>query len=52
MKRSTPIKSGFNIKCPWIEPEVGRNNSYQNGFSEEEIRKSNPPIGMDPHGKD
>ncbi len=52
MKRSIPIKTGFNIKCPWTEPEVGRNNSCQNGFSEEEIRKATPPIGMDPHGKD
>ena len=31
-------------KCPLIEPEIGRNNSCQNGLSEKELFESEDPL--------
>ena len=44
LKGST-AKASTDERCPMVEPEIGRNNSCQNGVSEEMIYKSNPPIG-------
>ena len=35
LKRSAPVRASFDSRCPPIEPEIGRNNSCQNGISEE-----------------
>ena len=44
---NTPIRSSFDKRCPSEEPEIGRNNSCQNGLLEKEIKAaSKPPIGM------
>ncbi|WP_413315857.1 hypothetical protein [Prochlorococcus marinus] len=36
----------LNKEYPVQEPEVGRNNSCQNGLTEKVIKASEPPIGM------
>ena len=36
----------FDERCPSIEPQVGRNNSCQNGLEEKEIKGSEYPVGM------
>ena len=41
------IRTSLDKRCPSEEPEIGRNNSCQNGLSEKEIKAaSKPPIGM------
>ena len=44
--RGDTIRAITDERCPSIEPEIGRNNSCQNGLSEELIKRSDPPIGM------
>ena len=34
LKRATPVKASFDKRCPLVEPEIGRNNSCQNGTKE------------------
>ena len=50
MKFSTDnpaVRTSFDKRCPSEQPEIGRNNSCQNGLSEKEIKAaSKPPIGM------
>ncbi len=43
--KGATTRSTTDERCPLEEPEVGRNNSCQNGVSEEVIYKSDPPIG-------
>lgn len=41
------VRTSSDKRCPSEQPEIGRNNSCQNGLSEEEIKAaSKPPIGM------
>ena len=41
------VRTSFDKRCPSEQPEIGRNNSCQNGLSEKEIEAaSKPPIGM------
>ena len=44
LKEST-AKASTDERCPMVEPELGRNNSCQNGVSEQLIYKSDPPLG-------
>ena len=46
-KNTYPIRATFDQRCPDVEPEIGRNNSCQNGLTEEVINTSQPPIGME-----
>tara|TARA_Y100001968_G_C18954522_1_gene524722 strand:- start:139 stop:618 length:480 start_codon:yes stop_codon:yes gene_type:complete len=41
------FRASTDERCPLVAPEVGRNNSCQNGLEEKVIYDSNPPIGMD-----
>ena len=34
----TPIRATTDERCPLVEPEIGKNNSCQNGLSEEELK--------------
>ena len=44
---SPAVRTSFDKRCPSEQPEIGRNNSCQNGLSEKEIKAaSKPPIGM------
>jgi hypothetical protein len=44
---NSAVRTSYNNRCPSEEPEIGRNNSCQNGLSEMEIKAaSKPPIGM------
>ena len=41
------VRTSFDKRCPSEQPEIGRNNSCQNGLLEKEIKASSkPPIGM------
>ena len=41
------VPTSFDRRCPSEAPEIGRNNSCQNGLSEMEIKTAaKPPIGM------
>ena len=40
------VRATTDDKCPLVEPELGRNNSCQNGVEEKIIYNSEPPIGM------
>ena len=41
------VRTSFDKRCPSEQPEIGRNNSCQNGLPEKEIKAaSKPPIGM------
>ena len=42
--KSATVRATTDGKCPLVEPEIGRNNSCQNGLSEEEIINSNDPL--------
>ena len=44
--RGSAVLANTDQRCPLEEPEVGRNNSCQNGVPEEQIKSSKPPIGM------
>ncbi|WP_137024453.1 hypothetical protein [Synechococcus sp. N19] len=35
----SPLRATSDERCPLVEPEVGKNNSCQNGLSEDEINK-------------
>ena len=34
-----PIRATSDERCPLVEPEIGKNNSCQNGLSEDELNK-------------
>ena len=40
------VRASINKSCPLEEPEIGRNNSCQNGLEEKIIKASDPPVGM------
>ncbi len=42
--KGATVRATTDGKCPLVEPEIGRNNSCQNGLSEEEIFNSNNPL--------
>ena len=35
----SPIRATSDERCPLVEPEIGKNNSCQNGLSEDELEK-------------
>ncbi len=45
-ENSTSVRATFIKICPTEEPEIGRNNSCQNGKEESLIENSEPPLGM------
>lgn len=37
--QGSPIRATSDERCPLVEPEIGKNNSCQNGLSEDELNK-------------